>query len=55
MRRKRLTKPDEPSQATAKGLEIPVPTRGDVLRDLAKVAVPGAKAPSGQGKSRPQQ
>lgn len=29
---------DEPTQQTAKGVPIPVPTRGDVLRDLRKVA-----------------
>jgi hypothetical protein len=26
------------TQSTAKGLEIPVPKRSDVMRDLAKVA-----------------
>jgi len=33
-------KDEEPTQYTEKGHEIPVPTRGDVLRDLAKVAQP---------------
>ena len=28
------------TQTTDKGLEIPVPKRGDYLRDLAKVAAP---------------
>ncbi len=28
----------EPTQKTPKGHEIPVPKRGDVLRDLKKVA-----------------
>jgi hypothetical protein len=30
----------EPTQKTPKGYEIPVPTREQVLRDLAKVAKP---------------
>ncbi len=30
----------EPTQTTPAGAEIPVPTRGDVLRDLLKVATP---------------
>jgi len=32
--------PDEPTQRTEKGAEIPVPKRGDVFRDLEKVARP---------------
>lgn len=33
--------PDEqPKQKTRKGHEIPVPTRGEFFRDLAKVAKP---------------
>jgi hypothetical protein len=31
---------DQPTQQTAKGATIPVPTRKDVLGDLAKVAKP---------------
>jgi hypothetical protein len=30
----------EPTQVTPKGLEIPVPTWGEVMRDLAKAAEP---------------
>jgi hypothetical protein len=35
-------KPDsrEPTQKTPKGIEIPVPKREDVMRDLEKVAKP---------------
>ena len=29
---------DEPTQQTEQGAEIPIPTRKDVFRDLAKVA-----------------
>lgn len=35
---------DEPRQRTEKGASIPVPTRGDVLRDLRKVAKAPASA-----------
>ncbi len=31
---------DRPTQHTEKGLEIPVPTREEVFRDLEKVAKP---------------
>jgi hypothetical protein len=37
----------EPTQTTPKGAEIPVPTRRDVLRDLAKTAKPRKPKPSG--------
>ena len=41
---------DKPTkQWTRKGHEIPIPKRGDFLRDLEKVA----KKPSGSGKRRP--
>jgi hypothetical protein len=33
-------KPDQPTQKTAKGHEVPVPTRRQVFRDLEKVAKP---------------
>jgi hypothetical protein len=33
-------KPQEPTQTTPKGVEIPVPKRDDFLRDLKKVAPP---------------
>jgi len=33
----------EPTQQTDKGLEIPVPKKGDVLRDLTKSAKPRKK------------
>jgi hypothetical protein len=38
-------KPDELKQTTAKGLEIPVPARADVFRDLRKVAPPPTPPP----------
>jgi len=38
---------DELKQTTPKGLEIPVPKRGDVLRDLAKVAGKPPAKPQG--------
>jgi hypothetical protein len=44
---------DEPTQQTEQGHEIPVPKRGDVLRDLAKVARPekrSAKRRNGKAK-----
>jgi hypothetical protein len=42
-RKKRsLVREGEPSQKTSKGLEIPIPTREEVLRNMEKVA----KAPS---------
>jgi hypothetical protein len=33
----------EPTQQTPKGHKIPVPTRGQVFRDLEKVAKPSSK------------
>jgi hypothetical protein len=33
------------TQTTAKGLEIPVPTRGEFLRNMEKVAPPPAEPP----------
>ncbi|MDT5014148.1 MAG: hypothetical protein QOD39_308 [Mycobacterium sp.] len=36
-------KDDEPTQETEQGATIPVPTREDVFRDLAKVAKPREK------------
>jgi len=37
-RSKRLTKEGETSQKTDKGLEIPVPKRGDFMRNLRRVS-----------------
>ena len=34
----------EPKQTTPKGVEIPVPKREDVLRDLKKIAAPHRKS-----------
>jgi hypothetical protein len=36
-------KPDQPTQKTPQGHEIPVPTRKQVFRDLEKVAKPKPK------------
>lgn len=41
----------EDTQYTPKGHKIPVPKKGDFLRDLRKVA----KKPSDSGKDRPKQ
>lgn len=50
-RKKRsLVKEGEPSEKTEKGLEVPIPTRGEFLRNLGKVA----KAPR-RNESRPKQ
>ncbi len=38
-------KPKERTQTTPRGVEIPVPKREDVLRDLKKVAPPADKPP----------
>lgn len=38
-------KGDEPTQKTPKGVEIPIPTRDAVIRDLKKVA-PGVEPPA---------
>jgi hypothetical protein len=40
---------EQPKQQTPKGVEIPVPTRDEFLRDLRKVAPP-ARPDDGQGK-----
>jgi hypothetical protein len=37
-RSKRLAKEGEPSQRTDKGLEIPVPKRGEFMRNLRRVS-----------------
>jgi hypothetical protein len=44
-------KADQPTQNTPKGHKIPVPTRGQVFRDLEKVA---KRPPSQAGRRRPQ-
>lgn len=50
-RRKRtLTREGEPSEKTKKGLEVPIPTRGEFLGNLGKVA----KAPR-RDEGRPKQ
>jgi hypothetical protein len=36
---------NEPKQTTPTGVEIPVPKREDVLRDLKKVAPPAEPSP----------
>lgn len=44
-----------PKQKTDKGLEIPVPTKGDFDANLAKVAPPaGRKRPGGKDRPRKQ-
>ena len=48
-RKKRLVREGEPSQKTPKGLEIPIPTREEVLGNLKKVA----KSASSRTKGRP--
>jgi len=42
---KKLPKRGKYWQETPKGMEIPVPKRGDVLRDLGKAAKPPEKPP----------
>ena len=37
-RRRRLAKEGEPSQKTDKGLEIPIPKRGEFMRNLQRVS-----------------
>lgn len=51
-REKRLVFSDEPSQKTEKGLEIPVPERGQFFGDLDKTVKksPGESSRSGRGK-----
>lgn len=36
----KLVRDGEPTQRTEKGLEIPIPTRGEFFGNLAKVAKP---------------
>lgn len=36
---------DQPKQMTAKGVQIPIPTRDAFLRDLGKVALPAKPDP----------
>jgi hypothetical protein len=47
----------EPTQFTPKGLEIPVPTWADVMRDLAKASEPekpgGESEPPSERQRRP--
>ena len=50
-RSKRLAKEGEPSQKTDKGLEIPVPKRGEFMGNLRKVS----KTEDSETKSRPKQ
>ena len=47
--------PEEPTQATEQGFEIPVPTRERVLGDLAKVAKARPTKPSRRRRSGPQE
>ncbi len=44
-------KHDEPKQKTRKGLEIPIPRRGEFLRNLGRVS----KVEDSETKSRPKQ
>ena len=37
-RDKKLVRESEPSEKTEKGLEVPIPTRGDFFKNLKKVA-----------------
>jgi hypothetical protein len=37
-KRRSLVHEGEPSEKTEKGLEVPIPTRGEFLRNLGKVA-----------------
>ena len=43
---------EEPTQHTPQGAEIPVPTREEVLRDLAKVAKPLRNRGNGGAKKK---
>lgn len=38
--RDKAERPAEPTQTTPKGVEIPIPKRDDVLRDLKKISAP---------------
>ncbi len=37
-KKRSLAREGEPSEKTEKGLEVPIPTRGEFLRNLGKVA-----------------
>lgn len=37
-KKRSLAREGEPSEKTPKGLEVPIPTRGEFLRNLGKVA-----------------
>ncbi len=50
-KRKSLAREGEPSQKTEKGLEIPVPKRGEFMRNLQRVS----KTDDSETKSRPKQ
>lgn len=44
--------PDEPTQRTEKGLEIPIPTREQVFGDLVKGAMPQKPLPKKRGRRK---
>jgi hypothetical protein len=50
-RSKPLSKENEPSQKTNKGLEIPIPKRGEFMRNLQRVS----KTDDSETKRRPKQ
>lgn len=43
-------KPDEPKEKTPKGLEVPIPKRGEFLRNLRKVSKTDASVTKGSPK-----
>lgn len=49
---KRSARKDEPTQTTDKGLEIPIPKRGEFLRNLGRVSKTDQDS---ETKSRPKQ
>jgi hypothetical protein len=49
-RNKRLAKKGEPSQKTEKGLEIPIPKRGEFMRNLQRVSKTDDSATKGSPK-----
>ena len=51
-KRKPLVKPEEPSQRTKTGLEIPVPEREEFFRTLDKTAKKRPAEPSARGKAK---
>jgi hypothetical protein len=51
--KKPLTRPDEPTQKTAKGLEIPVPTRQEFFGPLKRAARNGKEPPAKPSRSDP--